>query len=57
LLSDLPSGVTLEEAQAQIALEHGQSMTISVIRDDGEEMPVVVIMYLNLHSHSHILFS
>lgn len=44
LLSDLPSGVTLEEVQAQIALEHGQSMTVFVVRDDGEEMPVVVIM-------------
>lgn len=42
LLSDLPSGVTLEEVQAQIALEHGQSMTVFVFRDDGEEMPVVV---------------
>lgn len=42
LLSDLPSGVTLEEVQAQIALEHGQSMTVFVVRDDGEEMPVVV---------------
>jgi len=45
LLSDLPSGVTLEEVQAQIALEHGQSMTVFVVRDDGEEMPVVVIMF------------
>ncbi|XP_023714843.1 U11/U12 small nuclear ribonucleoprotein 25 kDa protein [Cryptotermes secundus] len=42
LLSDLPSGVTLEEVQSQIALEHGQSMTVFVVRDDGEEMPVVV---------------
>lgn len=44
LLSDLPSGVTLEEVQSQIALEHGQSMTVFVVRDDGEEMPVVVIL-------------
>ncbi|PSN44407.1 hypothetical protein C0J52_05746 [Blattella germanica] len=28
ILSDLPNGVTLEEVQAQIALEHGQSMTV-----------------------------
>jgi hypothetical protein len=52
LLSDLPSGVTLEEVQAQIALEHGQSVTVYVVRDDGEEMPVVVIMFHNLHSDS-----
>ncbi|XP_069674705.1 U11/U12 small nuclear ribonucleoprotein 25 kDa protein [Periplaneta americana] len=42
LLSHLPSGITLEEVQAQIALEHGQSMTVYVVRADGEEMPVVV---------------
>uniref|UniRef100_A0A1B6FED4 SNRNP25 ubiquitin-like domain-containing protein n=1 Tax=Cuerna arida TaxID=1464854 RepID=A0A1B6FED4_9HEMI len=42
LLSDLPPDVTVEEVNAQIALEHGQSMTILVIRADGEELPVVV---------------
>ncbi|KAG8273691.1 U11/U12 small nuclear ribonucleoprotein [Homalodisca vitripennis] len=42
LLSDLPLDVTVEEVNAQIALEHGQSMTIFVVRADGEELPVVV---------------
>ncbi|XP_054276925.1 U11/U12 small nuclear ribonucleoprotein 25 kDa protein-like [Macrosteles quadrilineatus] len=42
LLSDLPRDVTLEEVNAQIALEHGQSMTVYVDRADGEELPVVV---------------
>ena len=48
LLCDLPNGVTLEEVQAQIALEHGQSMTVYVVRDDGEEMPVVVTIYKDI---------
>lgn len=42
LLSDLPKGVTVEEVNAQIALEHGQSITVFVRRDDGEEMPIVI---------------
>lgn len=42
LLSDLPADVTVEEVNAQIALEHGQSMTVYVIRGNGEELPVVV---------------
>nr|CAD7265243.1 unnamed protein product [Timema shepardi]CAD7576416.1 unnamed protein product [Timema californicum] len=42
LLGDLPQGVTLEEVGAQVALEQGQSMTIKILRGDGEEMAVVV---------------
>jgi hypothetical protein len=42
LLSDLPRDVTREEVNAQIALEHGQSMTVYVERADGDELPVVV---------------
>ncbi|KAK7794228.1 hypothetical protein R5R35_012548 [Gryllus longicercus] len=42
LLSDLPKGVTVEEVKEQIALQHGQSITIYVKREAGEEIPVVV---------------
>lgn len=45
LLSDLPADVTVEEVNGQIALEHGQSMTVYVIRGNGEELPVVVSIY------------
>ena len=38
MLSDLPSGVTLEELKAQMALHYGQAMTINVLRDDGQVM-------------------
>nr|CAD7450371.1 unnamed protein product [Timema bartmani] len=39
---ELVEGVTLEEVGAQVALEQGQSMTIKILRGDGEEMAVVV---------------
>ncbi|XP_026289777.1 U11/U12 small nuclear ribonucleoprotein 25 kDa protein isoform X1 [Frankliniella occidentalis] len=42
LLRDLPSEVTLEEVNAQIALQFGRSMTVYVLRGDGEELPIVV---------------
>ncbi|XP_063231299.1 U11/U12 small nuclear ribonucleoprotein 25 kDa protein-like [Bacillus rossius redtenbacheri] len=42
LMSDLPRGVTPEEVGAQVALEQGQSMTVRVVRADGEELAVVV---------------
>jgi len=42
LLSDLPSCVTLEEVNSQIALEYGQAMTVNVCKADGEVLPVVV---------------
>lgn len=41
-LSDLPAEVTLEEVNNQIALQHGKSITIYVVRGDDEKMPVVV---------------
>ncbi|KAL0277196.1 UNVERIFIED_CONTAM: hypothetical protein PYX00_004560 [Menopon gallinae] len=41
-LSDLPKAVTLEEVNNQIALQYGKSITIYVLRGDGEKMPVVV---------------
>lgn len=42
VLRDLPSEVTLEEVNAQVALQFGQSMTVYVVRGDGEELPIVV---------------
>ncbi|KAK3930745.1 U11/U12 small nuclear ribonucleoprotein 25 kDa protein [Frankliniella fusca] len=42
LLRDLPNEVTLEEVNAQIALQFGRSMTVYVVRGDGEELPIVV---------------
>ncbi|XP_046388945.1 U11/U12 small nuclear ribonucleoprotein 25 kDa protein-like isoform X2 [Ischnura elegans] len=42
LLSDLPPAVTFEEVAAQVELEQGQSITVYVMRGDGEIMKVVV---------------
>ncbi len=42
LLWDLPNGVTLEEINAQIALEHGQAMTVNIRKADGKVYPLVV---------------
>lgn len=41
-LSDLPAEVTLEEVNNQIALQYGKSITVYVIRGDGDKMPVIV---------------
>ncbi|NWU94507.1 SNR25 protein, partial [Upupa epops] len=43
LLCDLPPQVTAEEIGSQVALEHGQAMTVRVCKADGETMPVVVV--------------
>ncbi|XP_064222720.1 uncharacterized protein LOC135270730 [Aotus nancymaae] len=43
LLCDLPTQVTLEEVNSQIALEYGQAITVRVCKMDGEVMPVVVV--------------
>ncbi|RZF36642.1 hypothetical protein LSTR_LSTR012321 [Laodelphax striatellus] len=42
ILSDLPQDVTLEEVNAQIAVQHGQSITVYVMREDGDEIAAVV---------------
>uniref|UniRef100_T1IHP2 SNRNP25 ubiquitin-like domain-containing protein n=1 Tax=Strigamia maritima TaxID=126957 RepID=T1IHP2_STRMM len=42
LLSDLPSSVTLDEVNSQIALEYGQAMTVNVIKTNGQVYPIVV---------------
>lgn len=44
LLSDLPTDITLEEVLEQIAVQHGQSMTLYLVKADNEEIPVVVKM-------------
>ena len=36
LLGDLPSDVTTEEINLQLALEYGQAMTVNVRKQDGE---------------------
>ena len=41
-LNDLPNGVTLEEVNNQIALQHGKSITINILREDKEKMPIIV---------------
>lgn len=42
LLRDLPADVSVDEVKAQLALEHGQSMTVYMKRADGEVLPIVV---------------
>ncbi|XP_039296005.1 U11/U12 small nuclear ribonucleoprotein 25 kDa protein-like isoform X2 [Nilaparvata lugens] len=42
ILADLPQDVTLEEVNAQIAVQHGQSITVYAVREDGEEIAAVV---------------
>ncbi|XP_028172006.1 U11/U12 small nuclear ribonucleoprotein 25 kDa protein-like [Ostrinia furnacalis] len=42
LLCDLPSDVILEEVISQIAVEHGQSITINVSREDEPALKVIV---------------
>lgn len=41
-LCDLPRSVTLEEVNNQVALQYGRSITIHVVREDDEKMPVIV---------------
>ena len=36
LLQDLPTRITTEELQSQIALEHGQAMTVYLRRADDQ---------------------
>ncbi|CAG9134722.1 unnamed protein product [Plutella xylostella] len=42
LLSDLPTDIILEEVLSQIAVEHGQSITIYVSREDEPVLKVIV---------------
>ncbi|XP_071498930.1 U11/U12 small nuclear ribonucleoprotein 25 kDa protein-like [Diadema antillarum] len=43
LLDNLPRDVRAEEVNLQIALEHGQAMTVNVRRADEKIMPIVVM--------------
>ena len=47
LLCDLPSEITLEEINSQIALEYGQAMVVNVRRADN----VVLRKILSLHTY------
>lgn len=42
VVHDLPQDVTLEEIEAQIAVLHGRSMTVFIVRDNNDMIPVVV---------------
>ncbi|XP_061378473.1 U11/U12 small nuclear ribonucleoprotein 25 kDa protein-like isoform X2 [Danaus plexippus] len=42
LLSDLPSDIILEEILSQTAVEHGQSFTVIVSREDEQPLKVIV---------------
>uniref|UniRef100_A0A1B6CTK3 SNRNP25 ubiquitin-like domain-containing protein n=1 Tax=Clastoptera arizonana TaxID=38151 RepID=A0A1B6CTK3_9HEMI len=42
MLNNIPTDITLDEVMEKIAVIHGLSMTIYVMRADGEEIPVVV---------------
>ncbi|CAB3230416.1 unnamed protein product [Arctia plantaginis] len=42
LLRDLPEDIIVEEIQSQIAVEHGQSITIFLRRDNSVPMTVIV---------------
>lgn len=42
LLSDLPGDVTVDEVLAQIAVAHGQSITVTLLRYTEKPLSVVV---------------
>lgn len=44
VLSDLPNDATLEEVSAQYALQLGKSMNVFIVKENGENLPVVVIL-------------
>lgn len=48
LLSDLPGDVTVDEVLAQIAVAHGQSITVTLLRNTEKPLSVVVskVLYL-----------
>ncbi len=49
LLFDLPSDITLDEINAKIDLEHGQSMTVYIRRVDGVRYPIVLRHCATVH--------
>lgn len=48
LLKDLPADVTLDEVNAQIAVAHGRSITVHVLRNQETTLDVVVRISLRL---------
>lgn len=42
LLADLPGDVTVDEVLSQIAVAHGQSITVTLLRHTEKPLPVVV---------------
>lgn len=42
VLGDLPNNVTLDEVALQIAVHHGQAITVYLERFDGIVVPIVV---------------
>ncbi|KAL4712975.1 hypothetical protein ACJJTC_012045 [Scirpophaga incertulas] len=42
ILNDLPPDIILEEIQSQIAVEHGQSITVFISREDEPRLKVIV---------------
>lgn len=42
LLSDLPGDVTVDEVLSQIAVAHGQSITVTILRHSEKPLSVVV---------------
>lgn len=57
ILTDLPKDVTLEEINAQLALSHGQSITIYLLKDDGEKCPIVVRIKIHLKLIVYLRFT
>lgn len=54
VIRDLPQDVTLEEVDAQIAVLHGRSMTVFIVRNDNDVVPVIVSKFQfqsSLHMH------
>ena len=45
LLCDLPSEITLEEINSQIALEYGQAMVVNVKRADDVVLRKIVLVF------------
>ncbi|XP_065834998.1 U11/U12 small nuclear ribonucleoprotein 25 kDa protein-like [Oscarella lobularis] len=41
-LGDLPKDVTLDEAKGFVALSSGQALAVTLVKYDGEEIPIVV---------------
>ena len=47
LLCDLPTEITLEEINSQIALEYGQAMVVNVRRADGTVLRKFLVVYFS----------